>query len=136
MTRKTQTQDQHTANASEYGACDVFFDGSCPMCRAEIGYYRRRGAGAAFHDVHTSPDGLPEGLSPDAAMARFHVRTPSGEIVSGARAFAELWKVTPGWRWLGRIAAAPPLIWVLELAYRLFLPVRPALQRLWRRFAR
>ncbi|WP_439633289.1 thiol-disulfide oxidoreductase DCC family protein [Glycocaulis sp.] len=136
MTRKTQTQDQHAANASEYGACEVFFDGSCPMCRAEIGFYRQQGADAAFHDIAASPDTLPPSLSHETAMARFHVRTPSGELVSGARAFAELWKATPGWRWLGRIAAVPPLVWVLELAYRLFLPVRPFLQRLWRRFAR
>ncbi|WP_382436542.1 thiol-disulfide oxidoreductase DCC family protein [Glycocaulis abyssi] len=114
----------------------MFFDGSCPMCRAEISFYRQQGTGAAFHDVHALPDNLPAALSREAAMARFHVRCADGQLVSGARAFAELWKVTPGWRWLGRIAAVPPLVWVLELAYRLFLPVRPHLQRLWRRLAR
>lgn len=136
MDHKTQTQDQRTATGPEYGSCEVFFDGSCPMCRAEIGFYRQQGTGAAFYDVHASPDNLPAALSREAAMARFHVRCADGQLVSGARAFAELWKVTPGWRWLGRIAAMPPLVWVLELAYRLFLPVRPHLQRLWRRLTR
>lgn len=136
MDHKTQTQDQHAANAPEYGACEVYFDGSCPMCQAEIGYYRSKGPAAAFHDIHGDPAALPAGLSRGQALARFHVRTASGELVSGARAFAELWKVTPGWRWLGRLAMTPPLVWLLEGLYRAFLPVRPWLQRLWRRSVR
>lgn len=136
MDRKTQTQDQHAADASGYGACEVFFDGACPLCQAEIGFYRSKGANAAFHDVHTDADALPDGLTCERALARFHVRLAGGRVVSGARAFAELWKVTPGWQWLGHLAAAPPLVWLLEGLYRAFLPVRPLLQRLWRRLAR
>jgi len=113
----------------------VYFDGACPLCRAEIGYYRNLGSAAVFHDVHAAGGHLPAGVSREQALGRFHVRLASGRIVSGARAFAELWKVTPGWRWLGRIAALPPLVWMLELAYRLFLPVRPALQGLWRKLS-
>ena len=105
------------------------------MCHAEIDHYRRQGAQAAFNDI---ADGAspPAGLTRQQALARFHVRTSTGEMVSGARAFAELWKATPGWRWLGRLAARPPLLWLLEGLYRLFLPVRPLLQRIWRQLAR
>ncbi|MFN3835543.1 MAG: thiol-disulfide oxidoreductase DCC family protein [Glycocaulis sp.] len=116
--------------------CTVFFDGACPMCRAEIGYYAAKGSEAAFHDVSASCDTLPEGLTPDTALARFHVRLADGTLVSGARAFAALWQATPGWRWAGRLAATPPLVWLLEGLYRLFLPVRPVLQRVWRAFSR
>ncbi|KPP81769.1 MAG: hypothetical protein HLUCCA04_08170 [Oceanicaulis sp. HLUCCA04] len=136
MARKTQTQDQRTAAIAEYGTCEVYFDGACPLCRAEISHYRRQGAEAAFTDIHSNDAVLPAGLARKQALSRFHVRLANGVTVSGARAFAELWKVTPGWRWLGRIAALPPLVWMLELAYRLFLPLRPALQWLWRRLAR
>ena len=66
-------------------------------------------------------------------MKRFHVRRSDGRLVSGAAAFAELWKATPGWRWLGHVAALPPLVWIAEGAYRLFLLVRPAVQRAVRR---
>lgn len=136
MDRKTQTQDQRAAQAPQYGACDVYFDGECPLCRAEIGYYRNRGAKAGFVDLAEDNPALPRGLTREAALARFHVRLGDGRLVSGARAFAELWKVTPGWQWLGRVAALPPLVWFLEIAYRLFLPVRPFIQSLWRRFSR
>lgn len=136
MDAKTQTQDQHAAQREQEQACEVFYDGACPMCRAEIGYYAAKGSKAAFHDVSSSADALPEGLNQTQAMARFHVKLADGTLVSGARAFAELWKATPGWRWAGHIAATPPLIWLLEGLYRLFLPVRPLLQRLWRALAR
>lgn len=136
MDPKTQIQDQRTAIVSVGAMCEVYFDGGCPICRAEIGYYRRQGAIADFHDIHTADAALPDSVTREQALARFHVRTPQGELVSGARAFAELWKVTPGWRWLGHIAALPPMTWLLELGYRLFLPVRAPLQRVWRLFAR
>ena len=35
----------------------------------------------------------------------------------------------PGCRVLGWLTAVPPLSWFAELAYRIFLPLRPALQR-------
>jgi hypothetical protein len=49
-------------------------------------------------------------------------------LLSGAAAFAALWRVLPAWVRLGRIAAWPPVALVLEAAYRSFLKLR----RLWR----
>ncbi|MEO1038693.1 MAG: DUF393 domain-containing protein [Pseudomonadota bacterium] len=110
----------------------VFYDASCPLCRAEIGFYQRRGAEARFVDVS---EGLaaPDGVSCRQAMARFHVQDGDGEVRSGAAAFAALWRVTPGWRWLGRIGGVPPFVWIGEGLYRIFLPIRPSLQKLARR---
>jgi predicted DCC family thiol-disulfide oxidoreductase YuxK len=62
-------------------------------------------------------------------MARFHVRDAQGRLFSGAAAFSRLWRVFPGWRWLGYVSAWPPMSWLFELAYRLFLPLRPSLQK-------
>ena len=72
----------------------------------------------------------------DAAMRRFHVREASGRLLSGGAAFARLWRALPGWRLLGWLMAWPPMSWALELAYRAFLPLRPRLQRLVRRWWR
>jgi predicted DCC family thiol-disulfide oxidoreductase YuxK len=111
----------------------VYFDGSCPLCRAEIALYRTsNGADAvAFEDVSsiTGPFVSPD-LPKSQAMARFHVRTPDGTLESGAAGFAALWVVLPRWRWLGRVIRLPLLGAVAETAYRLFLKVRPRLQRL------
>lgn len=111
----------------------VYYDGSCPLCRREIGFYRRRASDEAIEWVDVSaPNPLGEGLSCTAAMARFHVRQPDGRLYSGGLAFATLWRHIPGWRWLGRLCSVPPLSWMLELGYRGFLPLRPRLQSLLR----
>lgn len=108
----------------------VYFDGSCPLCRREIALYRRqRGAERlAWHDVSAGASTGAD-LSCDAALRRFHVRDAQGRLHSGAAAFARLWRCLPGWRVLGWLAALPPTVWLLELAYRAFLPLRPRMQR-------
>jgi hypothetical protein len=60
----------------------------------------------------------------------FHVALPDGRVVSGPPAFAALWLRYPGLRWAGWLARIPPLPLLLEGVYRLFLRLRPRLQRL------
>jgi predicted DCC family thiol-disulfide oxidoreductase YuxK len=116
-------------------ACTVLYDGSCPLCTQEIGFYQRaKGANALeFVDVSRTDGQIAEGLSRDQAMARFHVIDGNGNLVSGGRAFATLWLTLPGWRWAGRLFSRGAGGWLIDRAYDLFLPVRPLLQRLARR---
>jgi predicted DCC family thiol-disulfide oxidoreductase YuxK len=114
----------------------VYHDGSCPLCRLEIGHYRAQAGaeGIDFIDVsdpHAQP-GL--SLSHEQAMRRFHVRLPSGELKSGASAFIEIWKVLPRWRRLAQLAQLPGVTRALDIGYRLFAPFRPTLARLVGRF--
>jgi predicted DCC family thiol-disulfide oxidoreductase YuxK len=111
----------------------VYFDGSCPLCRAEVGVYQKADGNGDIRWCDVSSETLPDGMTREQAMARFHVRNEAGEMVSGAKAFIALWLGLPRWRWLGRIASLPPLPWVLEGAYRVFLPIRPVLQKIARR---
>ncbi len=111
----------------------VYFDGGCPLCRREIDFLRRRVAPGevAWIDVADSPgERVAIDLDRDAALARFHVRLADGQLVSGVAAFAALWKRASGLRWLGRLADSRLLGSPLEFAYRVFLKVRPRLQRL------
>ncbi|WP_420392440.1 thiol-disulfide oxidoreductase DCC family protein [Acuticoccus sp.] len=108
----------------------VYYDASCPLCRREVALYRGRSK-AAFVDV-SDPANLPPDLSAEAAMARFHVRR-DGALLSGAAAFAALWRATRGLGHLGRLAALPVVTPALERSYRGFLLVRPWLQRRMRR---
>lgn len=62
-------------------------------------------------------------------LARFHAQETGGPVVSGAAAFAAMWRAIPLLRPLGLIAQLPPALWLLERAYRLFLRVRPAITR-------
>jgi predicted DCC family thiol-disulfide oxidoreductase YuxK len=110
----------------------VYFDGSCPLCRAEIGHYRREDdTGAlAFVDVSDTVAPLPSGLTRQHAMERFHVLEGNGQLLSGAVAFVSVWRRLPRWRWAARIAALPGASTALEVGYRLFLPARPFISRL------
>lgn len=110
----------------------VYYDGACPLCTLEIKHYASRKEAAALRFVDVSQEGadLGAGLAQDAALRRFHVRRADGTLLSGARAFVEIWRALPGWSWLAGLARLPGVVPLLELAYRLFLPVRPFLSRL------
>lgn len=69
-------------------------------------------------------------LSKCDALRRFHVRGKDGQLASGAVAFAELWKALPTLSFAGRIMALPGIHHVAEIVYRLFLNVRPFVQRI------
>lgn len=125
---------------SEGDKAMILYDGACPLCRSEIELYRRQDKEGRLCLVDIStPAGaaqLPSGLSQQAALARFHVVLPSGEQVSGAAAFVQVWRRLPRWRRLARLAALPGVAVVLEGAYRLFLPARPLVVRLFLRARR
>ncbi len=109
----------------------VLYDGACPLCRREIGVYRglRSNTPVCFADVSDIAQTLPPGTTREQLLARFHVRDSDGQLLSGAQAFLALWAALPGWRWLARVGRVPGAAWAMERVYRLFLRVRPMLQR-------
>jgi len=84
-----------------------------------------------FVDLHSAA-GCP--VDREALLARLHARDTDGSLLSGAAAFAAMWRAIPLLRPLGVAARWRPLLAVMEFAYRGFLRVRPALQRLARRW--
>ena len=62
-------------------------------------------------------------------LARFHA-SEDGVMLSGAAAFAAMWRAIPVLRPLGLAARHPWVLALLERAYLQFLRVRPRLQRL------
>ncbi len=124
--------------SSEPGKATIYYDGSCPLCRSEIGYYRRLDdAGAlCFVDVSGADAAPPRGVTREQAMQRFHVQAANGALLSGAPAFVEVWRMLPRWRWAAKIANWPPIMALMALAYRGFLPLRPVLSRLFGRALR
>jgi predicted DCC family thiol-disulfide oxidoreductase YuxK len=115
---------------SDNDALTVFYDGACPLCRREIAFYRRRKGADAVNwvDLTVAEDGnVAPGLSRECALRRLHVRDARGRHVSGAAAFAKLWESLPAFRLLGRVIQIPPMSWLAEWGYRVFLKVRPGL---------
>lgn len=122
-------------NSSDACGLTVMFDGACPLCRREVGVYRNLVPlePIRWMDVSDVQNIMAPGEDRASYMARFHVRTAGGKLLSGAEAFVALWSSLPGWRWLGRFGALPGVTPVLERLYGGFLHVRPWMQRLARR---
>jgi ubiquinone biosynthesis monooxygenase Coq7 len=109
----------------------VFFDGACPACSKEIALYQRadRQQAIDWQDVARESGVLTLPLPRETLLKRFHVQRSNGEMISGARAFIEVWAALPGWRWLARLCRIPGLPSLLEISYRIFLILRPTLQK-------
>lgn len=109
----------------------VLYDGSCPLCRREVGVYQglQPSQPIAWQDVSRADAALPGDGQRNTYMARFHVQQPDGTVLSGAAAFVALWATLPGWRWLAKLARLPGATASMEWLYCRFLVVRPWLQK-------
>lgn len=130
--------DNSPSDQSPLSRLTVYYDGSCPLCTAEIEHYATRSGGNRldYVDVSDPKAELGPGLAQKEAMSRFHVRQPDGSIASGADAFTLVWEALPAWNWVAKIASLPGAKAVLEIGYRFFLPMRPALSALFGRLTR
>lgn len=116
----------------------VYYDKACPLCRAEIKHYSgQTGAeNICFIDASTLSERPDADLNKADALRRFYVRKPDGTLVSGAAGFVEIWSILPRWKFAARIAKIPPILFILECGYRVFLPLRPILSKLFGRLTK
>jgi predicted DCC family thiol-disulfide oxidoreductase YuxK len=124
--------DGNDSIAPEEARPVVYYDGACPVCAREIAFYRRQKGAEAIDWVDAArcdSAALGAGLDRSQALARLHVRSAQGELVGGAAAFGLIWRGLPRFAWLGRLLGFPPVAWLAEDGYRLFLKLR----RAWRR---
>ncbi len=129
-------QPQHTETLT------VLYDGGCPLCRREIAHVKglaeaRADTGLCFVDIssHSACDPRYE-ADRQRLLARFHVERADGSRLDGAAAFVAMWQRLPGWRILAGLTRLPAGLRLLELSYRGFLRLRPALQTVARRWER
>ena len=106
----------------------AWYDTDCPLCVREIRLMRRLDRRQAINFVSIQgATGCP--ISTAELMKRFHAQERGEPIVSGAAAFAAMWRAIPVLRPIGVLALFRPVLWVLERMYRGFLVIRPWLQR-------
>lgn len=106
----------------------VWHDGACPLCEREIAWMRRLDRGGAIQFVDIADDEAACPLDRAELLARFHARE-GGVMLSGAAAFAAMWRAIPVLRPLGLAARQPWVLALLEWGYEQFLRARPQLQR-------
>jgi len=113
----------------------IYYDGACPLCTIEIAHYQKQDGAEnlCFRDVSRADETPGADLTREQALARFHIRQEDGTLVSGATAFVAIWDDLPKWRWAARVARLPLVLPMMEIGYRLFLPLRPALAWIVRR---
>ncbi len=106
----------------------VWYDGACPLCIWEIALMRRldRRDAVAFIDIATPAASCP--LNRQLMLDRFHA-SEDGHILSGAAAFAAMWRAIPVLRPIGQLARIPGVLPVLEALYNQFLKIRPHIQK-------
>ena len=107
----------------------VWYDGACPLCMREIALMRRLDKRGAITFIDVADEGVSCPIDRNVLLARFHV-SENGTILSGAAAFAAMWRAIPLLRPLGLAARNRTILTVLERAYLMFLRIRPRLQRL------
>jgi predicted DCC family thiol-disulfide oxidoreductase YuxK len=107
----------------------VWYDGACPLCIREIAMMRRLDRAGRINFVNAADPLEACPIDRKLLLARFHARE-NGVILSGAAAFAAMWRAIPLLRPLGLAARNRVILALLERSYLLFLRIRPRLQRL------
>jgi len=110
----------------------VWYDGGCPLCRREIALMRRLDTAQAITFIDVAGETAACPLDRGELLSRFHA-SEDGQMLSGAAAFAAMWRAIPRLRPIGLAARNPLVLAVLERLYRLFLRIRPRLQAAARR---
>lgn len=110
----------------------VWFDGACPLCTREISLFRKMDKRGVIHFEDVSEPDATCPLDRAELLARFHAQEVGKPVVSGAAAFAAMWRAIPVLRPVGELARIPFVLWVLERLYVTFLRVRPRLQKMFR----
>ena len=114
--QQNQTTDSRDAAcplpAVAVPALTTFYNGACPVCRAEMTKYRgdaeARGLPLVFQDVaEDGREAAALGLTPDRALRRLHARDAEGRLHVGFDAMLAVWRALPRTRWMSRFFGLP-----------------------------
>ncbi len=113
----------------------IFFDGSCRVCNAEMETYRRKNPDGRLEFVDISGDQFrPEvyGRSLGDFMSELHVRDAHGNFTTGIDAFIAIWQAFPSgsaWRLAAALFGLPGIHLLSRGGYRVFARYRHLLPR-------
>jgi len=110
----------------------MLYDGQCPLCSREVTWLQRRNLTGAvdFEDI-SDPlfDPAKYGLTMEQAIGAMHAVTPDGGVLKGVDVFVEVYQHC-GLTWISKMLAFRPTRPAVNLLYRMFARVRPWFSRL------
>ncbi len=109
----------------------IVWDGACGFCRRAVAWAIARDAAGRFEAVPYQDVPSPP-MTPalrEACGEAVHVRTTDGRWLRGGRACLYVLERI-GFPRIARAAQQPPLVWLVELAYRVVALNRPFFSRL------
>ncbi|MCG6888035.1 MAG: DUF393 domain-containing protein [Gammaproteobacteria bacterium] len=99
----------------------LYYDGACPLCRAEVGKLSKfTGDALVVKNIHDL-DKAEAAPSKALLLSRLHLKTADGEWITGLRANIRAWHHTPFrylWRMLDWPLISPVSHWFYELWLR------------------
>lgn len=107
----------------------IWYDGACPLCVREIALMRRLDWQQKINFEDIAPETATCPLDRQLMLARLHA-SENGVMLSGAAAFAAMWRAIPLLKPLGWAAKNRTILSLLERLYVRFLKIRPRLQKL------
>jgi predicted DCC family thiol-disulfide oxidoreductase YuxK len=107
----------------------IFYDGNCSICAAEIKHYLHQDHGGRLLgvNIHGADFVAPAGLTPAALMYEMHVIDARGTIYRNIAAFQVIWQAFPAiplYCFLAAVFALPLLNPLARGGYRLFARLR------------
>jgi len=113
----------------------VFYDGACSVCAAEMNHYRRRehGGRLVFVDLSNPDfDPTPFNITLEAFNYEMHAIDREGRVYRGVEAFWAIWRAFPtstGYGVFATLIALPGVNHLARLAYLVFARFRKYLPR-------
>lgn len=101
----------------------VYYNGACPVCRAEMTHYKEKTKDRAdefvWCDASVDPEGAAKaGLDWETSLRRLHVQQGSAPLYVGFDAMLAVWRRLPGYIWLARFFSVagiyPVSAWIYE----------------------
>lgn len=108
------------AKADEQSMLEVWMDGECRLCKTSRTWCELRDFNARIRFVDFRNASEEDLIVPrrDHETSMW-VRDDNGTLLEGFDAWRRIMSELPGWRWLARLAAAPPFTAIGPPIYRL-----------------
>ena len=109
----------------------VLWDGTCGFCARCIAWAGQRDHAGRLHfaPYQEAPEPPMTPRLRRACSRAVHVIKPDGRVLRAGRAVLDVLDQI-GWHRTARALAMPPLVWLVEIAYRLVADHRPFFSRL------